>query len=123
MKGIIILGHGSRNKDSIAEQNQVIPMIQEMLPDYTVRNAFFQLCEPKFEDILNEMIQDGFQDITVMPLLLFAGVHVQTDIPELIQEYRSQYPDISFALTKHIGAHKKIAEIAVERIVDGDIDA
>jgi sirohydrochlorin ferrochelatase len=44
------------------------------------------------------------------------GAHVQEDLPEEVAMAKLRYPHIEFALGKHLGVHRKLAEVVVERI-------
>ncbi|OEF96033.1 sirohydrochlorin chelatase [Desulfuribacillus alkaliarsenatis] len=117
-KIVILLGHGSRNVDSINEQKELYKLIAAAMPDYEIRNAFLQLCSPKFENILNEVIEANYNSIIVVPIFLFAGNHVQSDIPEIITDFKEKHPNIEIVLTKHIGADNKLVELVQQRILN-----
>jgi sirohydrochlorin ferrochelatase len=51
-----------------------------------------------------------------MPLLLFSGNHVLKDIPDEIENEKRKYPEIQFFYARNLGADKRIAQIAADRI-------
>jgi len=117
-KAVIILGHGSKNKDSTREQLQLINLLKKNMPEYTIKSAYLQLCDPTIDVVIQQLLSEGYIQIIIVPLLLFAGNHVQQDIPQLIAKYREQYADVDFILTKHLGADDKLARIVMDRITD-----
>ena len=54
--------------------------------------------------------------IVVVPLLLFKGNHVYKDIPEMLENEKSKYPQVEFIYANNIGADERIALIAADRI-------
>jgi anaerobic selenocysteine-containing dehydrogenase len=117
-KAVIILGHGSKNEDSAREQLQLINLLKKNMTEYTVKSAYLQLCEPTIDKVIEQLLSEGYKQIVIVPLLLFAGNHVQHDIPQLIEKYRQQYTNVDFILTKHLGADDKLARIVMDRISD-----
>lgn len=114
---VVLLGHGSRNQASNDEQLFFYELMKKELPTITIKNAFLQLAEPCLNDVLDDLVKDSqYNQIIISPLFLFAGVHVQKDIPDIINSYQERFPEIRFALTKHLGADPKIAELVIERI-------
>ena len=61
----------------------------------------------------------GAERILLIPYFLYMGAHVQEDLPAELTEARKRHPAVEMAMGKHLGAHKKLAEIVVERIAEG----
>lgn len=113
---IIILGHGSKNAAAVREQETLIAMISTCMPEYAIENAYLQFCQPDFESVVERLVHQDISSIIVVPLLLFAGVHVQKEIPEMIEGFRSQYPHVTFTLTNHLGADMHVVNLIRERV-------
>ena len=79
----IVIGHGSKlpyNKEVIIENAK---RLKEMgLPD--VRYAFNELNEPSIEEVLDQAIADGAEEIIALPLFISEGDHLKNDIPPKI---------------------------------------
>ncbi len=79
MKGIIIMGHGSKldyNKD-------VMNIQADRLREKGYKNVyvgFNEMSEPSIEDALKTMVNDGVDTIFAMPLFIASGVHMTEDI-------------------------------------------
>lgn len=113
---IIILGHGSKSAASVKEQETLIEMISTHMPGYAIENAYLQFCQPSIDHVVETLVSKDVSSIVIVPLLLFAGVHVQREIPEMIERFRSQYPHVTFTLTSHLGADMHIVNLIRERI-------
>ena len=79
----IVIGHGSKlpyNKEVIIENAK---RLKEMgMPD--VRYAFNELNEPSIEEVLDQAIADGAEEIIALPLFISEGDHLKNDIPPKI---------------------------------------
>lgn len=113
--GVVVLGHGSRAEDARSVFNKIVEMIEDKVDYEIVKGASMELAEPSLEQVIDQ-IANEVNKISIIPLFLFPGVHIQEDIPELIEELEEEYPEVEFKFGKNIGADEKIADIMVERI-------
>ncbi|GAB6158357.1 CbiX/SirB N-terminal domain-containing protein [Desulfotomaculum varum] len=118
-QGIIILGHGSR----LAAANQEITAIAEQIkaagPTALYETCFLQFGQPDLPRAVAKLNRAGVKKITVIPLLLVVGRHIRNELPALLQQLKAEYPHITFVLAPHLGADRRIAEIALERMKQG----
>lgn len=119
LEGVIILGHGSRR----AEANEEIYAITEQAKDISgsvlYKTCFLQFGQPSLPQVVEEMNEAGIRSITVVPLLLTVGSHIQEDLPAMLQQEKKRFPHITFMLAPHLGADRRIAEIVVDRMKQG----
>ncbi|WP_027718529.1 sirohydrochlorin chelatase [Desulfovirgula thermocuniculi] len=115
-RGVILLCHGSR----LPETRRTLERLQEMIGEgkgfAAVKGAFLQFGQPDLPAALAQMSQLGLEQVVVVPLFLVDGVHVKKDIPEILNRERARYPQMEIIMAGHIGAHRKLAEIILERI-------
>ncbi len=119
MEIILIVGHGSpdskdQNVAFVAES--IHRMIHGECTSECVRAAYLQFEGPGLMDAIKTCIADGADRIIVHPYFLGSGVHVTRNIPGIIKEAAGLYPHVEFICTRHLGAHHKLAEVALERI-------
>ncbi|QUH27112.1 sirohydrochlorin chelatase [Serpentinicella alkaliphila] len=115
MKGIIIIGHGSRNKEAQSQFIQVVDKVREKT-QLVVEGAFMELAEPGFFDVIKKLEDMGIIEITVYPLFLFSGVHINEDIPQMIGEAEQKHPGIMFRMLEPIGVREELINIVVNSI-------
>jgi len=116
---IILVGHGERsNKDTTIEDvaEEVHRMIHGECGQPCVRTAYLQFKKPGVHEVIKDCIHSGAKRIIIHPYFLGSGVHVTKNIPEIIKEMKAAYPEVVFIYTKPLGFHKKLAEVALERI-------
>ncbi len=56
--------------------------------------------------------------IILLPYCLHFGNHVQKDLPEYVKSSRQRHPDVVILLGPHLGFHRKLVEIAEERLFE-----
>lgn len=116
MTAIILLGHGSRRPEANRALDAVAQDVREILGGAWVETAFLQMAPPSLPTAVGDCVQAGADRIVVQPFFLFPGAHVLQDIPEVLEELRRCYPHVEIALAPHLGTHRKLAEIAAERL-------
>ena len=81
--GILVIGHGSKlryNKD-------IISLNAKRLTDMGYDNvlyAFNEFNEPIIEDVLEDLLSRGVDEVLVLPLFISLGDHLKNDIPPKI---------------------------------------
>lgn len=115
MKGIIMIGHGSRSREA---QEQFISLVDAVRKstDKTVEGAFMELAEPVFLEMVNKLAAAGIKDITVYPVFLFTGIHLKEDIPEMIEKASGMHSGISFNLLQPIGIKEEFIRMIAKDI-------
>ncbi len=114
--GVVVLAHGSKVKSGNEGLFKIVEMLRTMGKWDMVEAGFLQLAKPGLTEAVEDLIGRGAKRVVVMPLLLFSGNHVLTDIPEEIEKERKKYPEVEFCYAKNIGADERIAQITRERI-------
>ena len=119
MEIIIIVGHGSLEKEAgniefVAES--LHRMLHDKCKDNCVRFAYLQFLDPDLRRVIKLSVEDGAKQIIVHPYFLSSGVHVIKNIPQIVKEAETLYPDVEFICTKDLGAHDKLVEVVLERI-------
>ena len=116
MKGILVLAHGSREKDTENTLMEIISMLKAELEECIIDIAFLQFNEVNLSKGLDKLVQEGVDDIKVIPCFLFDGVHIRKYIPKEIEEYLKDKPHIKIHLGRTIGADERLAAILADRV-------
>ncbi len=120
MKGIIVVGHGSRSEDAKEVFLEIVAALKKKLSDKIVDGCFMEISKPYIPAKIDEMYKDGVRDFTILPYFLIPGIHIKEDIPEILKEAKEKYGDITVALAEPIGYDDKLVEILADR-VEGDV--
>ncbi len=115
---ILLMAHGSR----IAEANDAVlgiaAMVKEMTGFDIVEVSFREQHLPNIQQGIDACVAQGAKRVLLMPYFLFVGAHVQEDLPEEMAQARERHPKVEFAMGGHLGVHRKLAEVEVERIAE-----
>lgn len=113
MKAIIILSHGSKSKNSNKLPEKVALELEQKLKLKTFI-ANLQLSEPYLNDVVEKAYKDGYRNFIIHPFFLHKGVHVEEDIPKILDSLKKKYDDASFIMTDVTGEHPSIINAALE---------
>ncbi|GIM28192.1 cobalamin biosynthesis protein CbiX [Clostridium polyendosporum] len=115
MKGILVIGHGSRSQ----EADEVFFKIVDMLKNKTgslVEGCYMEISKPSIPETIEKMYKEGIKDFTVLPYFLFPGIHIKEDIPEILKEVEEKYEDIKISMANPIGYNELLVDILLERV-------
>jgi sirohydrochlorin ferrochelatase len=118
MKSIVLIVHGSRLQSSNDEAKQLVDKLAEKLgAQYPILEiAFLELTSPSIAEAIESCIQQGANEVCVMPYFLCAGHHVIRDIPNEIKPSQKKYPHIPFHITGHVGSSDLITQLLCELV-------
>ncbi len=116
MIGILILAHGSREKQTEHTMDLILSSLQKKLPETYIEKAFLQFSETNLEKSIQKMVDQGITDIKVVPYFLFEGVHIREDIPNEIRQLSQRYPDVRITMGRTLGADPRLADILADRV-------
>ncbi|MBI5892684.1 MAG: precorrin-8X methylmutase [Deltaproteobacteria bacterium] len=116
LSAVLILGHGSPVKKANDTLHKVADCVCKKGGYEIVQPAFLQFEHPNFSEAIDILVNKGFKQIIVQPYFLYMGAHVTKDLPFEIETAKKKYPNLEIILAPHLGFHKKLVDVAVERI-------
>jgi len=116
MKGVLVLAHGSRARETEKALESVLSMVRAKLPGVTIECAFMENSDRTIEKGVSALAAKGVKEVKVVPYFLFLGIHMKEDIPEMISACAANFPDIKFSMGEHLGIDERLADILVDRI-------
>ena len=119
MKGVLIIAHGSRAKETEADFEAVLSMIRTKLPNQAIIEfAFMEFSDKTVEKGIQALTGKGVTEIKVVPYFLFMGIHLREDIPNMIAECAANFPDVKITMGEPMGCDERLADVIVDRIKD-----
>jgi sirohydrochlorin ferrochelatase len=113
---ILLMAHGSR----IPEANQAVDQIAVMVKDFAdydiVEVAFRENHSPTIQQGIDACVSQGAERILLVPYFLYLGAHVLEDLPKELEEAQLRHPAVEMAMGKHLGVHKRLAKLVIDRI-------
>ncbi|MEB3300655.1 MAG: sirohydrochlorin chelatase [Cyanobacteriota bacterium] len=88
--GVMICGHGSRNRLAVAEFADLARQLQERLHPVPVAHGYLEFARPILRDGLESLQSQGVQHILALPAMLFAAGHAKNDIPSVLNTFAAE---------------------------------
>ena len=114
--GIIVFAHGSR----IEPANQAVRSAAADLArtgDYPiVEAAFLELGSPSLEEAADLLIARGVERIVIIPYFLTPGLHLERDLPALIDRISNKNKSIQVLVTASLDGHPGLVQILADRV-------
>lgn len=115
MKVIVILSHGSKNKNS---NNLPLKVAKDLENNTGVRTliANLQLSPPYLDEVIEDEYKKGVRNFVIHPFFLHEANHVMHDIPEYFVKLKEKFKDANFIMTDITGNHPMISKIVEDQI-------
>ncbi|PKG40962.1 sirohydrochlorin chelatase [Psychromonas sp. Urea-02u-13] len=117
-KGIMVCGHGSRDKDAEMEFGLVAQGLKKRFPDMPIEYGFLEYSAPNIHMGLNSLIAQGVDHIYAVPGMLFAATHAKNDIPSVLTTFEDQNAGLNVSYGQELGLQKPMIEAFQARIYE-----
>ena len=119
MKGVLVIAHGSRAKETEATLETVLSMVKAKLsdqPETVIECAFMGHSDRTIEKGISALSAKGVTEIKIVPYFLFTGIHIKEDIPDMVAECIADFPGVNITMGEPLGGDERLADILVDRI-------
>jgi sirohydrochlorin cobaltochelatase len=110
--GLLLVGHGSRDKPGEREFLQTARLVAQNVPQAAVEPCFLEFAQPNIALGFQRLVRRQTRTIVVVPVLLFAAGHVKRDIPAAVAEAATRHPGMEVIESSHLGCHEAILELS-----------
>ena len=128
MRGLLVVGHGSRRDQANATVRELARQLAADICDSdddsdrdgrlwsAVQPSFLELVEPDIAAGYAALARAGCTEIVVHPFFLFAGNHTSRDIPAELTSAQRNHPGTRWTMTEPLGLHPGVVDAARARI-------
>ena len=88
--GVLICGHGSRNRLAVEEFAQMVEALRPKMAPMPVEHGYLEFARPILRDGLDALRQKGVTRVLAIPAMLFAAGHAKNDIPSVLNTYTAE---------------------------------
>ncbi len=113
--GVMLCGHGSRNRKAVSEFAILSDHLKKRLPHYPVEFGYLEFAQPIIRDGLDSLRAQGVNRVLAVPGMLFAAGHAKNDIPSVLNAYAAE-TGVRIAYGKDLGIDPKMLRAAGDRI-------
>jgi len=113
--GLILFAHGSRIESanegvrSIAAELARAASLDHVLP------AFLELGQPDLAGAAASLAKLGVGRIVIIPYFLTLGLHLERDLPQLVEGLRATHPGIDIQVTPPLEGHPALLAVLLDR--------
>lgn len=111
-RGLLVVGHGTRDERGRAEFLSLVEAIAARLADVRVQPAFLELDRPNVQEGLQLLTRRGVGKVVVQPLLLIAAGHLKRDLPQALLAAGEA---VEIVLAPHLGCQPVLVQLSVKR--------
>lgn len=116
MTGILLLAHGSREKKTLDTMEHITNEVRKQLEMDLVDCAYMEFCDMNIEKGLDSLVSKGVDEVIIIPYFLFEGIHIKEDIPNELEEYKKNNPNLKIKFGNTLGTDKRLAMIVADRV-------
>jgi sirohydrochlorin cobaltochelatase len=102
-RALILFAHGARDPKWAAPFERLQQLVQAHLPDATVALAFLELMTPSLPELTAQLAKEGCSDVTIVPIFLGQGGHLQRDLPLINDQLRKDHPGLKIKIAGAAG--------------------
>jgi sirohydrochlorin ferrochelatase len=112
--GVVIFAHGS----SVESANEAVRAVAEAAAqagDFTVEVGFLEPVRPTLDDAVARLVERGAGRIVIVPYFLTLGLHLQRDLPAIVERISRAHPAIQISVTPPLDGHPALIQILLDR--------
>ena len=88
--GVLICGHGSRNRQAVEEFASLADGLRPRMGGLPVEHGYLEFAKPILRDSLDRLRAQGVKRVLAVPAMLFAAGHAKNDIPSVLNTYSAE---------------------------------
>jgi len=113
--GVLVCGHGSRNRLAVAEFAELAEQLCQSLAPVPVAHGYLEFARPILRDGLDTLRAQGVEHVLAVPAMLFAAGHAKNDIPSVLKTYSAE-TGLTIDYGRELGVDRNMIGAAAARI-------
>jgi sirohydrochlorin ferrochelatase len=113
--GIVVFAHGSR----VEAANEAVRAVARDLARTggfeRVEAAFLELGDPDLPGAVARLVAAGVARVVVIPYFVTPGLHLERDLPRLVDGILRTYPNLDLEVTPPLDGHPAMTQILLDR--------
>ncbi|NES06204.1 MAG: sirohydrochlorin chelatase [Okeania sp. SIO2F4] len=117
---LLLIGHGTRDAEGKQTFLDFVAAYQNLDKSRPVIPCFLELTGPTIQEGVDKCVEQGYTELSALPILLFAARHNKFDITNELDRARQRHPQVKFYYGRHFGITPKIIELWRSRLKELD---
>jgi sirohydrochlorin cobaltochelatase len=105
---LVLFAHGARDPRWAEPFERLKALVQAQRPDVAVHLAFLELMSPRLPELVERLVTEECEAITVVPVFLGQGGHVLRDLPLMVDQLRHAHPELSLRVVEAVGENADV---------------
>jgi len=114
--GIILFAHGSRVESANDAVRAVAGDLARAGGFTQVQAAFLELGRPSLEEAVECLVGDGVTRVVVVPYFLTLGLHMERDLPRLVDAIACKHNNLEISVTLPLDGHPALVDVLLDRV-------
>ena len=114
--GIIVFAHGSRIEPANEAVRKAAAELARAGEYANVEAAFLELGRPDIEEAADLLVARGMQRLIIVPYFLTPGMHLERDLPVLVDRISKKNRNIQVLVTESLDGHPGLVQILADRV-------
>lgn len=113
---LLMVGHGTRDVEGRQAFLDFVAAYKALDSSRPVVPCFLELTEPTIQEGVDLCVEQGYTELSVLPVLLFAARHNKFDITNELDRARARHPQVKFHYGRHFGITPAILDLWRSRL-------
>jgi sirohydrochlorin ferrochelatase len=114
-KGYVVFGHGSTVESANDAVRAMAAELQRRQGHDAVETAFLESGKPDLQGAIDRLAGQGIEHVIVIPYFLTLGMHLQRDLPHLVEEIRAVHSGLEIQVTPPLDGHPALIDALLGR--------
>jgi len=119
---LLAVAHGSPDPRAESVLEALVARVRAERPGLGALLAHLGHSDPDVPAAIKSLVDEGFSEIVVVPLLLTAAYHARIDLPGLLTQARADHPTLSISQAGVLGPHPLLFSLLRRRLVEAGAD-
>lgn len=117
---LLMIGHGTKDQEGQQSFLDFAAAYQALDTSRPVMPCFLELTGPTIQEKVDQCVEQGYTELSVLPILLFAARHNKFDVTNELDKARLRHPQVKFHYGRHFGITPGIVELWRSRLAELD---
>lgn len=113
---LLMIGHGTRNPNGRQCFLDFATLYQELDRSRPVFPCFLELTGPSIQEVVDHCVEQGYTELSALPILLFAARHNKFDVTNELDLARKRHPQLKYHYGRHFGITPGILDLWKQRL-------
>jgi sirohydrochlorin ferrochelatase len=114
--GVVLMAHGTPLEEANAPLYRILAQLQTKLAFDHGIVAFLDCNTPTIADGIRTLIERNVNRLVTLPYFLHLGRHVSEDLPQIVQEAATAWPQVELVAANHLDYDLRLVQAIVDRL-------